>query len=58
VMSHAVNSPKPWERDYIKFALGGKPPSLSDKGFWENCEHPIRLFPELTQMKGHRDGVL
>jgi hypothetical protein len=46
VMSHAVNSPKPWARDYLKFALEGKPPSLSDKGFWENSEHPIRLFPE------------
>ena len=46
VMSHAVNSPKPWARDYMKFALQGKPPSLSDKGFWENSEHPIRLFPE------------
>ena len=44
VMSHAVNSPKPWARDYLKFALEGRPPSLSDKGFWENSEHPIRLF--------------
>ena len=33
VMSHAVNSPKPWARDYVKSSLDGKPPSLSDKGF-------------------------
>ena len=45
VMSHAVNSPKPWARDYLKFSLQGKPPGLADKGFWENSEHPIRLFP-------------
>ena len=51
VMSHAVNSPKPWERDYLKFALQGKPPNLSDKGFWANSEHPIRLFPESVVRK-------
>jgi hypothetical protein len=46
VMSHAVNSPKPWARDFMKSSLSGKPPSLADKGFWDNTEHPIRLFPE------------
>jgi hypothetical protein len=45
VMSHAVNTPKPWARDYMKSALQAKPPGLPDKGFWENCEHPIRLYP-------------
>jgi hypothetical protein len=51
VMSHAVNSPKPWARDYLKFSLQGKPPGLADKGFWENSEHPIRLFPEAVVRK-------
>jgi hypothetical protein len=46
VMSHAVNSPKPWARDYLKSSLDGRPPNLSDKGFWDNAESPIRLFPE------------
>jgi hypothetical protein len=46
VMSHAVNSPKPWARDYMKSTLSGRPPSLSDKGFWDDAESPIRLFPE------------
>jgi hypothetical protein len=40
-----VNSPKPWTRDYLSFALRGNPPSLADKGFWANAENPIRLFP-------------
>jgi hypothetical protein len=51
VMAHAVNAPKPWARDYLKFALHGKPPNLSDKGFWDNVEHPIRLFPESVARK-------
>lgn len=51
VMSHAVNSPKPWARDYMKSTLSGRPPSLSDKGFWDNAEHPIRLFPESVVRK-------
>ena len=51
VMSHAVNSPKPWARDYMKSALAGRPPNLSDKGFWDNAETPIRLFPETVVRK-------
>jgi hypothetical protein len=51
VMSHAVNSPKPWARDYVKSSLDGKPPSLSDKGFWDNAERTIRLFPESVVRK-------
>jgi hypothetical protein len=46
VMSHAVNSPKPWAREYMKSTLSGRPPNLSDKGFWDHAEYPIRLFPE------------
>lgn len=45
VMSHAVNSPKPWGRSYLKVALQGRPPGLPDKTFWANTEHPIRLYP-------------
>jgi hypothetical protein len=48
VMSHAVNSPKPWAREYMRSTLSGRPPTLADKGFWDNAEHPIRLFPEST----------
>ena len=33
VMSHAVNSPKPWARDYLKFSLQGKPPGLRTRDF-------------------------
>jgi hypothetical protein len=51
VMAHAVNAPKPWARDYLKFALMGKPPNLSDKGFWENVVYPLRLFPEFVVRK-------
>jgi hypothetical protein len=30
----------------MKSTLSGRPPTLSDKWFWANAEHPIRLFPE------------
>ncbi|MBC7807899.1 MAG: hypothetical protein H7145_17340 [Akkermansiaceae bacterium] len=45
VMSHAVNSPKPWGRSYLKVALQGRPPGIPDKSFWANSQHPIRLYP-------------
>ena len=51
VMSHAVNSPKPWARQYMRSTVSGRPPTLADKGFWDNAEHPIRLFPESTVRK-------
>jgi hypothetical protein len=44
-MSHAVGSPKPWRRNYLKTALQGMKPSLADKGFWENVASPIALYP-------------
>ena len=31
-MSHAVNSPKPWARDYVKSSLDGKPPACPARG--------------------------
>ncbi len=44
VMSHAVNAPKPWGKNYLKAAIQAKPPGLPDKFFWANTEHPIRLY--------------
>lgn len=33
-MLHAIGSPKPWNKPYVRHALRGEPPSLADKGFW------------------------
>ena len=45
IMSHAIGKAKPWRKQMLKSALGGQPPTLADKSFWENVETPIRLWP-------------
>ena len=43
-MSHAAGDEKPWRKRLLARALGGFPPSFADKGYWQNVEHPIRLY--------------
>jgi len=43
-MSHAIGSPKPWKKKFLLSALKGEPPSLADKGFWQNAETPIPAY--------------
>ena len=44
-MSHAVGGPKPWKKNFLLEAIGGRRPSAADKAFWENISGPIVLFP-------------
>jgi len=44
-MSHAVGSPKPWNKSFILSALKGMPPSMADKAFWANVTGPINIYP-------------
>jgi hypothetical protein len=46
-MSHAAGGAKPWKKQMLRSALGGVPPSAADKGFWQNVEAPIELYPKL-----------
>lgn len=43
-MFHAVGSPKPWRKNMLFSALGGVPPSGSDKAFLNHLERPIRPY--------------
>lgn len=47
-MSHAVGSPKPWCKKMMIEALKGVPPSAADKGYWQNTQTPIQLYPAHT----------
>jgi hypothetical protein len=51
-MAHAVGSPKPWKKKFLKSAFGGNPPSIADKEYWKNINSPIAMFsPAYTKMK-------
>jgi len=42
IMSHAVGSPKPWNKNFLLSSLNGIKPSLAEKEFWKNCNYPIK----------------
>ncbi len=48
LMSHAVASPKPWQRKAISDAIRGVPPGKTYKQYLINAEGPIRLYDTLT----------
>ena len=50
-MSHAAGDEKPWRKRLFARALGGYPPSFADKGYWQNAEHPIRLYSPIQLRK-------
>jgi len=45
-MSHAVGTPKPWQKFMIYEALRGKAPSSADKGYWQHTQGPIQLYSQ------------
>lgn len=45
VMSHAAGRRKPWHKTYLKDVITtGSRPSMTDKLYWLNVAHPIRLY--------------
>ena len=43
-MSHATGAPKPWKKNFTTTFLNGRLPSKTDKLFWQQCSHPIKVF--------------
>ena len=46
MMSHSVDKPKPWRKQYLRDFLRGKPPSRPDRWFWEYASGPLANFPQ------------
>lgn len=43
-MSHAVGTPKPWQKKYLIAALKGNTPGKADKAYWNNVQAPVKCF--------------
>lgn len=43
-MSHALGIEKPWRKKFIRAALGGRPPSLGDRAFWQHARGPVAVY--------------
>ncbi|CAN8141314.1 hypothetical protein THIOSC13_540001 [uncultured Thiomicrorhabdus sp.] len=43
-MSHALGSPKPWMKKFIRSSLRGNGPTMPDKHYWNYTSSPIKLF--------------
>jgi hypothetical protein len=47
LLPHAVGGGKPWQRNYLRAALGGVAPRAADKAFWAHARAPIAAFGAL-----------
>ncbi len=56
-MSHAVGSPKPWDKNYFLSALDGFPPTRADKAYWLYVNGLIKLHSN-TYIKFKRFCIL
>jgi hypothetical protein len=54
-MSHALGSPKPWNKSIALMALKGKPPSLADNEYWKYTKSPINLYSKNMLLRKHLD---
>lgn len=45
-MAHALGSPKPWLGLFVRQALRGHAPSITDEVFWRYVDKPVALFSE------------
>lgn len=43
-MFHAIQTPKPWRKRYLRSALAGAPPTEADRAFWNNVASPIPVY--------------
>ena len=47
LMAHAVEGVKPWDAKFVKqILLNGIKPSVAAKGFFNNCQYPIMVYPK------------
>ena len=44
-LPHALGSPKPWNKSYLKSALQGYAPTKADKAFWQYAQGFLQTFP-------------
>lgn len=51
IMSHAAGAAiKPWRKKLLLRALGGVPPTLTDKEYWKHTQSPIQMYSTVSYM--------
>lgn len=45
LMTHALGSPKPWDREPLRLALAGQPPRPADRDYWRVANRLISTQP-------------
>ncbi len=48
VMSHAIGSPKPWQKSFIRSSLNGHPPTTADKLYYKYASGPVSPYSPMT----------
>lgn len=55
LLPHALGTPKPWRKAYLREAFSGRPPTPADKAFWAFADGPLKPFPAGFVRKKRRD---
>lgn len=50
ILAHAIGGAKPWERNFLLYALKGIPPRVVDKIYWRYASKPIMTVTEFNLM--------
>jgi hypothetical protein len=50
VMLHAIGSPKPWAKSYIRSAFKGRGPSSAEKAYWDFTKKPISTYSPIQRL--------
>ena len=43
-MAHAIGSPKPWDKNFLRNSLSGHSPNKADKAFFNSTQKPINVI--------------
>lgn len=49
LLSHAQGRPKPWDKAFLREALGGRPPTQPDKWYWQHVTTPLQIASPATR---------
>ncbi len=47
VMSQVISEQKPWNKNFLAWAVRGTPPATADKMYWHYADGPIRMYSPL-----------
>jgi hypothetical protein len=51
LLPHAIGRDKPWRKNFLAEAAGGRPPTGADKVFWSSVNGPLRSMGSARRLR-------